>query len=234
MKYFLTLTLSLVTFFTFAQKEKLHGLWLAEKVSVGQKNMTPVAKWFRIMKDGSYQSGNGWLQNGNGQWEYDANLQLFTPNDSLDLKNEYGGFTVAFEGSKMLWKREEDGMPVTVTLIAIDELPMSPADYLKGVWDLVEITKNDTSILKEFDPKNKHKLFMRWDRVYINFNPEGERLTGYWHIHGHRPEITLISHQEGKESEKWMIEADEKELIMKGVSENNNSILRKYQRRNSL
>jgi hypothetical protein len=195
--------------------------------------MTPVAKWFRINADGTYQAGNGWLQNGNGTWNYDKQNNLYTAKDPLDIADKNGGFTVSFDGEKMQWEREEEGMTVKVTLLPVENLPMSPADYLKGIWDLVEITENEASILDDFDQDNKHKLFIRWDRVYINFSPEGKKLTGYWHIHGHKPEITLLPHQEDASPESWRVDVNEKELVMTGISESNRTIQRKYVRRNA-
>ena len=227
------LALTLISFTSNAQKEKMTGLWEVEKVTVGKEIMTPVAKWFRINADGTYQAGNGWLQNGSGHWNYDAKNNLYTAADPLGMTDEYGGFTVSFDETKMLWQREEEGMQVTVTLKPIEKLPMSPADYLKGVWELVEITDNGVSILDDFDEENQHKLFIRWDRIYINFSPEGEKLTGYWHIHGHKPEITLLPHQENGTVESWRVEVNENELIMTGISESNRDIQRKYVRRNT-
>lgn len=226
--------LMLVSFSTYAQPERMTGLWKVEKVTVGEENMTPVAKWFRINAEGTYQAGNGWLQNGNGFWNYDSSNNLYTASDPLDVADEFGGFTVSFDGQKMMWERAEEGMSVIVTLRPIEKLPMSPSDYLEGIWDLVEITENETSILDDFDQENKHKLFIRWDRVYINFSSEGKRLTGYWHIHGHKPEITLLPHQEGKKPESWKIEVNEKELLMTGISDTNRKIQRKYVRQNKL
>jgi hypothetical protein len=233
LKTLFVLALTLFSFATYAQTERIIGLWGVEKVAVGEQSMTPVAKWFRINPDGTQQAGNGWLQNGNGHWNYDSKKNLFTATDPLNVADEFGGFTVSFDGTKMLWQREEEGMPVTITLIPIEKLPMSPADYLKGIWDLVEITEKGTSILNDFDQEDKHKLFIRWDRVFINFSPEGEKLTGYWHIHGHKSEITLLPHQEDGTVESWRIEVNEKELLMTGISESNRTIQRKYVRRNT-
>lgn len=233
LKTLAVLALTLFACTAIAQKERMVGLWMIEKVTVGKENMTPVAKWTRINSDGTYQAGNGWLQNGSGQWNYDLKNNLYTASDPLDIVDEFGGFTVSFDGTKMLWQREEEGMQVEVSLLPIEKLPRSPADYLKGIWDLVEITENETSILDDFDQENKHKLFIRWDRIYINFSPEGYRLTGYWHINGHRPEITLLPHQENGTPESWRVEVNEKELLMTGISESNRTIQRKYVRRNT-
>jgi len=223
--------LILIPFSTYAQEETVIGFWEVEVVEVGEENMTPVAKWFKINTDGTYQGGNGWLQNGQGNWNYDAKNKIYSSTDSLDIADEFGGFSVSFHNEKMMWEREEEGMHVKVTLLPIEKLPMAPADYLEGIWDLVEITENAQSILNDFDKENKHKLFIRWDRIYIHFSSEGKKLTGYWHIHGHKPEITLLPHQEDGKPESWRIEVNKKELLMMGISDSNRTIQRKYVRR---
>lgn len=231
--FIMVFTFVLLSSRTYAQKENITGFWEIAQVVVGEESMTPVAKWFKITSDGCYQTGNGWLQNGQGFWHYDAEKNRYTAIDSLDVADEFGGFAVSFENGNMIWEREEEGMPVKVTLVPIEEMPMSPADYLKGIWDLVEITEEGKSILTAFDGEDKHRLFIRWDRVYINFSPEGKKLTGYWHIHGHKPEITLLPHQEGGTPESWKIEVNREELLMSGLSDSNRSVVRKYVRRNT-
>ncbi len=231
--YIVAFMFILISFYTYAQKEDIIGFWEVEKVAVGAKNKTPVAKWVKINRDGTYNTGNGWLQNGQGKWNYDAENNMYSATDPLDVADEFGGFIVSFENGKMLWEREEEGMQVKVTLIAIEKLPMSPADYLEGIWDLVEITENEQSILEDFDGEDKHKLFIRWDRIYVNFSPEGKKRSGYWYINGHKPEITLLPHQEDGKPENWRIEVNNKELLMSGISDSNRSIHRKYVRRNT-
>ncbi len=220
-----------ISFFSYSQKPHIIGLWEVNKVSVGKKNVTPVAKWTKINKDGTFQSGNGWLQHSKGIWNYDRQNNIFSTTDSLAVFDEFGGFTISFENKKMIWKRNEKGMSVKVILSPIKELPMSSSDYLKGIWDLVELKENGKSILHDFDSENRHNLFIGWDRVYINFTPTGKKLRGYWHIHGHRPEITLLPHQQGREIEKWRIEVTKKELVMIGISNSNRKIQRKYIRK---
>lgn len=230
-KFALILTLGACN--TFAQSQSPIGFWAIEKVSIGDQAMTPIAKWSKIHADGTYESGNGWLQSARGTWQFDPKTHVFSANDPLDVADEFGGFTVSFEGDKMYWEREEEGMPVKVTLKPIDKLPMSPADYLEGIWDLEEITENGASILADYDPNNKRKIFMGWDRIYRDFDAEGRRSSGFWHIDGHRPEITLLPHQQGKSPEGWRIEVNEKTLTMTGISDSNQDIQKKYIRRNT-
>ena len=233
MNYLLAFIVIQLSFCTYAQRDNPAGFWRIEKVEVGEENMTPVAKWTKINTDGTYQSGNGWLQNSYGTWKYDNESKVYAATDSLDIFDEFGGFRVSFDQNNMYWEREEEGMKVKVTLESIEELPMSPADYLEGMWKLVDIWDNGQSILDSFDKDNKHKMFIRWDRIYMNFSPEGKKLTGYWHINGHKPEITLLPHQDGEQAESWQIEVNEKELKMTGISDSNRNIERKYIRKNS-
>ncbi|WP_299621530.1 hypothetical protein [uncultured Tenacibaculum sp.] len=225
--------LMLITTTSNAQKEKLIGLWEIKNVVVGNQNMTPVAKWTQINSDGTYASGNGWLQNAKGKWNFDTKTNIYSAVDVLDVADEFGGFSVTFENNKMCWSRVEEGQNVKVTLSKIKELPMSPADYLEGIWDLEDIKKKGKSITKTYDKNNKHKLFIRWDRIYLNFNPEGKKTTGYWHIHGHKPHITLIPHSKDDKLESWKVSVNEKELIMIGLSDTNRDEERIYKRRNS-
>lgn len=232
-KNLLALLLLIISLSTYAQKEKFIGFWEIEKVEVGEENMTPVSKWTRINGDGTFQSGNGWLQNSSGTWKYDKKSNTYATIDSLDIFDEFGGFQVSFNEQKMFWERQEDGMNVKVTLSAITELPMSPADYLEGMWRLQDISDNGISIIDDFDKEHRHKLFIRWDRIYLNFNPEGKKMSGYWHIHGHKSVITLLPHQDDKTVESWKVKVDKRELIMTGSSDSNRTIVRRYVRENS-
>ena len=209
---------------SFSQAQSVVGFWQMARVDVGDMNMTPVAKWTRIHEDGSYESGNGWLQNGNGTWMYDDENQVFTNKNFLDIADRYGGFKVSFEGENMIWQREEDGMEVIVTLEPIEELPMSPADYLEGLWSLEEHgPKEDAS-------KGPARLMMGWDRIFRAYDEAGKKSTGYWHIHGHKPEVTLLPHLEGGVVETWRIEVNEEVLKMQGISDSNKGVERRYTR----
>lgn len=220
----LIITASLITLGGSLQQQKknpITGLWLIENVRVGDQQMTPVAKWTRIHEDGSFESGNGWLQNSAGTWTYDETAGTYAPEDPLGLEDPFGPFSVRFEGETMIWQREEEEMPVTITLTKINELPKAPADQVQGLWDLDAITQDETDITATYDPDNRNYLFFRWDRIYIARTPQGERATGYWHMNGHRPEVTLLPHSADIEPQSWRVEADDQELTLTGISDSN-------------
>lgn len=225
---------SIISFTSYGQNEKIIGFWEVTNVSIGHKTKTPVAKWIKINKDKSYQSGNGGLQHINGSWNYNLKDSIFNSVDSLGLKDEFGGFKVSFVDKNMFWEREEDGMLVKVTLTPTSKLPMSPADYLEGVWSLTEIIKDKQPILNHPDYTNRSKILIRWDRVYVNFNTKGEKSYGFWHIHGHKPQLTFLPRYEGGIPEKWEIQVNKTRLILVGISERNKGIQQQYLRKNTL
>ena len=208
--------------------QNIVGFWEIKEVIVGGKTMTPVAKWTKINKDGSYESGNGWLQNAQGTWTYNKKRNLYSPAEKNGIKDEFGPFTVEYKDNTMTWLREEDGRIVTVSLEKIIKMPKATADHLVGLWDLTSVTKNDKDITAAFDPDNKCYLFIRWDRMFVKRNSEGNRITGYWHINGHKPEITFLS--KTKNNESWRIEITATEFKMIGISDTNKDTEMTYQR----
>lgn len=218
----ITLTLLLLFIqYTISYSQEVIGLWEIKKVEVGDKIVTPISKWTKINADGSYQSGNGWVQNSEGKWNYDENGKSFSPKETNGIKDMFGEFAVDFKGGKMLWQRDENGEKVKVTLGRIQKMPKSTADMMVGLWDVTEITEDNISIMKSFDPKNKHYLFIRWDRVYVERTPSGDKSSGYWHINGHNPEITLISHSNDKAQERWIVSVSDTEMYLIGHSDTN-------------
>ena len=188
--------------------QTIHGFWTIDNVQVGEEEMTPVAKWNRINTDGTFQSGNGWLQNGEGTWSYDEEKQLFKPETKYGSRDPFGAFKVMFDGDNMIWEREEEGMQVVVSLSRIEEMPKSPADWLQGLWGLTS-------------EEDKFFYRIRWDRIYIYRDANGNRKTGYWHINGHRPEVTLLSHNPNEPAVSWRIEVGAEVLEMTGISDSN-------------
>ncbi len=204
-----------------AYAQSVTGFWEIKEVQVGGRLMTPVARWTRINEDGSYQSGNGWQQNSEGTWKYDSNSHFFIPEETNGIKEPYGGFHVSFKEGNMIWQREEDGMPVTVTLVPIRKLPKSTADKIVGLWDLNDALQNGISIKSDFDPEDKYYIFIRWDRVYAERTKDGKRVTGYWYINAHRPEITLMSYSADENLESWQVEVTNDKLRLTGISDSN-------------
>lgn len=210
--------------------QKIIGLWKIENVNVGKKVMTPVAKWFRINENMTYDSGNGWLQNSEGVYSFDNDKNTFLPEEKNGIEEGFGAFTVTFDKNRMRWSRIEGGIKVEVLLKRIVKLPKATADYLVGLWKLEEILKKEISILKSFDLNNKPYFFISWDRTYRKRTPKGIRKTGYWHIHGHRPEVTFLSHDKEDNVETWNVNIKDNRLILSGKSITNKDFKRIYSR----
>lgn len=229
-----TITYLIVTLLFFnsaiSYAQDIIGFWEIKKVIVGGKTMTPVAKWTKINKDGTFQSGNGWLQNATGTWQFDKKKNLYSPTETNGLKDEFGPFTIEVNKDKMTWLREEEGSIVTVSLERITKMPKATADELVGLWNLSTIIKNEKEITATFDPSNTYYLFIRWDRIYMKRTPEGNRSTGYWHINGHRPEVTFLSHDKNKTTESWKVETSDKTLKMIGISDANKNTVMSFKR----
>jgi hypothetical protein len=209
------------------------GFWEVKEVKVGEKITTPVAKWTRINPNGTYQAGNGWLQNSEGTWRYDEEKKLFRPVETNGIVDTYGAFRISFVPDTMIWKRDEDGMPVVVKWIKISELPKSTAELLVGIWDLEDVVRNNKSEKATVDPDDIQYTFIRWDRIYVERTAKGEKGGGYWHINGHKPEVTLISYDESKKREIWNVSVNDHSLTMVGISESNKDVKFMYKRLNT-
>ena len=210
--------------------QQIIGFWEVKEVKVGSEIKTPVAKWTRINNDGTFQSGNGWLQNSEGTWEYDKKSETYLAVETNGIKDEFGAFKVSFSGKQMVWHRNEEDMQVVVILEKVSKMPKSTADQLVGLWDLVKMTKDGANETALFDPENKHYVFIRWDRIFVERTPDGKRATGYWHINGHRPEVTMLSHDENKQPQKWTVEVNDAELKMTRISDDKSSVQLTYKR----
>lgn len=205
------------------------GFWLVTKVTIGGKDLTPVARWFRL-GEGKQVSGNGWTQHSFGTYKFDkktSEVAFVTANEPDD---EFGAFKVERKGPLMTWTRTEEGQAVVVDLKPITELPMSPADEVKGLWILESAVERDVNITKQFDPDHKYFLFIRWDRMYVRQINAHERISGYWFFDAHRPEITFISENREQEDEKWTVTIDRQKMTMKGSSENVQSMVMTFVR----
>lgn len=231
LKQYLTILLFFSTI-SIIKAQKIIGFWEVTKVEVGDKLMTPLAKWTKINSDGTFQSGNGWLQNAEGSWTFDNKRSTFSPIETNGIFEDFGPFHVDFKEEMMIWEREEEGMMVKVFLKKITKLPKATADEIVGLWDLVKATKNEKDATKEFDSQNRNYLFLRWDRIYVERNSTKERTTGYWYINAHHPEITFLSHEPGLKPESWHVIVSDTTLILEGISDTNKELKLFYTRTN--
>ncbi|WP_276371122.1 hypothetical protein [Chryseolinea sp. H1M3-3] len=204
--------------------QKITGFWEVLEVKVGNDIKTPVAKWTRINEDGTYQSGNGWIQNSEGTWNFDKANNSFLPTETNGIKDPYGAFKVSYLKDEMIWERAEDEMTVRVKLQRTSRLPKSTGDLLVGLWDLKEILRNGKSEKSSFDPDDKYYIFIRWDRVYVERTSKGEKASGFWHINGHRPEVTFFKNTQGREDDVWNVSVNEQTLKMVGISDSNRGV----------
>lgn len=176
-----------------AEAQEMEGLWLVQKVEVGSKNMTPNAKWFDLKAGGIYESGNGWLKNGEGTWAFDANTSELKTKETYFLDQKAPPFKVSFLSStEALWTRNEDGMTVQVFLKKASKKPMSRMDLAYGLW-------------KAESGELDFNLLIRWDRIYER-RGNTDRKTGYWIAHAHRAEIVFLPHVAGATPETWKME----------------------------
>jgi hypothetical protein len=190
-KFSLLTLAALLHLSTYAQD--LTGLWQFTKVEVGNKNMTPIAKWTKISKDGTYTSGNGWMQNSVGHWTFDEKKNSFLPANTNGIADEFGAFAVEHtDNEHMIWTRTEEGMTVTVYLERIKELPIGPMDQVQGLWKFENVTENSDQPSQHLLEGSLGTIHIRWDRKFTLRNESVGRTTGIWTMHGHRPELTLL------------------------------------------
>ncbi len=178
------------------------GLWTVTQVTVGEKTMTPIARWFEFREDFTQRSGNGWLQHSTCAWSFDAENALFAAKDENSIEDDYGPFRVKFDENIMTWQRQEDGMSVSVSLMKVNALPLSHADKAVGLWKLVDEGEMENAT-----------LYLRWDRRYIFRNTAGTNTSGVWQPHAHRPEIQLLSDQGDAADEHWNVRFEKNRMI---------------------
>jgi len=203
------LVISLFIYVNFSA-QNIVGLWEVSSVFVGEEKMTPVAKWMKIKKDLSFESGNGWTKNSEGSIELDEKSMLLEVIPSTGLEDPFGPFKIDFHENEMIWTRMEEGLKVVVSAIPVDALPMGPADKIQGLW------KQEGS---------EDLLFIRPDMRYRILGDKADN--GIWHMDGHRPIMTLISREESKKHMVYEVKFQKGDLLMKS---NEESAFAKYSR----
>ena len=182
------------------------GLWEITKVTIGNEQMTPIAKWIEFKPDHTHRGGNGWMQHSIGTWHFDkinATLSIETSNGVEDL---FPPFKVIYENNNMRWEREEDGQKVNVSLNKIEEIPAAYFDKMIGLWKIVSINNEGNNSILPFE--ENAKLFMRMDRRYSIHLSSG-RKGGIWHAHAHRQQVRLLSDEGDAFDSRWEVSFDD-------------------------
>lgn len=175
---------------------QVEGLWEVENVSVGQEQLTPVAKWFDLRPDNRLYSGNGGIRNTIGTWQYlPQEKELLFYNDN-GIADEMGAFAVRLDGGKLILERNEEGQDVVVHLKRTTEKPLAPWDQIVGLWTVEKTTPQNDGL---------QEILIRWDRVFVLADAES-RKRGIWHIHGHRPLLRLVSDEGDDADQTWVFE----------------------------
>lgn len=169
---FILLTLNLTT----QSQNSISGLWEVLKVTVGEEELTPTAKWFLFTEKGQMEGGNGGFINTRGTFDYDA-VNNTLEQMATDQRDPYETFDIQPSADKenMTWARTEDGMQVKVQLKKLKEKPLAPWDKITGSWSVEGVS-------------NYASIYIGWDGRYRKFNENGQRIeTGLWHIEAHSP-----------------------------------------------
>ena len=204
-------------------QKKIVGLWQIEKVSIEKEELTPVAKWTKLNKDNSQESGNGWMQHSVGTWIYDQSRREISITNTNGIKDEYGGFHLEFDQENMIWKRKEEGQNVQVVLKKINKIPRSQSNQLLGIWKL--ITKEENKL-----EDSKTYLHFRWDQILINKAKENIRKVGMYKTHGHKNELQVIYYEDPLRQEIWNFRIHQNILTL--ISSRNDNHEMKYERIN--
>ncbi|MEL6390864.1 MAG: hypothetical protein AAFQ02_11960, partial [Bacteroidota bacterium] len=196
-----------------AQSDDLHGLWVIDLVTVGEDQMTPNARWTRFHADQTQESGNGRFQHSYGTWSLTSTSNELTIKNTNGIYDSADPFVVTFKGDQMIWRRTEEGQPVTVHLKRSNQLPETHGDRLLGLWELTEAT-GDGSYFGETDASIQSSyIFFRWDKRFVIQSQRG-RINGVYNAHGHKSEVELIPYGEKLNRDFWRIDFEDNQLTL--------------------
>lgn len=211
-KKIIVLVLLTTLFYRCSKKQNIEGLWVVKSVVVEDKVMTPNARWMKFNSDFTQQSGNGWFQHSIGTWNFNQNSRELSIENTNGLTDQSEPFKVSFDANKMIWKRNEEGKNVVVTLGKTNELPKTYGDQLLGLWKL-EKSKGKGMFFDESVENNEY-LFLRWDKRFLINSSKG-RIGGVYNVHGHKPEIEFIPYKDKIKRSYWKIEYSKNQISLK-------------------
>lgn len=193
------------------RESPIEGLWVVQEVKVGNRELTPDARWTRFNSDFTQESGNGWYQHSQGTWDLNAETGKLSIANTNGIIDENEPFSVRFEDSKMYWTRLEEGAQVQVMLEKAEKLPSTNGDKVMGLWQLNE-SIGEGQYFKKTGISDY--LLLRWDRKFV-IRSDGKKIYGVFNVNGHKPEIELIPYGEGLERDFWSIEFGQSAISLK-------------------
>ncbi len=203
----------LIVFLSSTVEAQITGLWEATSVQVGEESRTPIAKWTEFHKDGSYSSGNGWLQYTTGSWEYDSESGELSMIVIDGFDDPFGPFKIEMNSDdEMIWIREENGETVVVTNKRVDLKPKHPATLAVGLWMVAEASLDGIDRTEEFKNDEFQAVFVRWDNLLREFTADGTR-NGIWRVNAHRPVIDVLYYDGQKPLQYWDMEFENKDSM---------------------
>lgn len=206
----ITFFLFSILFFSCKNEPQIIGLWSVKSVMAGDQEMTPNARWTKFNADFTQESGNGWFQHSIGTWKLDMESMNLSVENSNGVNDSNEPFTIAIEGNKMTWKRQEGEQTITVNLERIQKLPMTYGDQVLGLWELKE-AEGEGNYFPNSKEDAKGTLFLKWDRRF-DIRTKNGRITGVYNVHGHKPELELIPYGDQLERSFWKINFKEKQI----------------------
>lgn len=168
------------------------GSWEVVSVQVGDRSMTPQAKWI-VFEEAGFFGGNGFLQNSAGTYTWNPLELELHMEDSLGFPDPFSPFKLSWVRDTMVWQREEEGQLVRVFLGAMEEKPLRPADHITGVW---------------LAPESDSLAYIRfgWTQTYEFGYKEGPIQRGVWRCHPHRNEVILLPWKREEATRSYQLE----------------------------
>ena len=192
---------------------QIEGLWNVIDVTVGEEIMTPTAKWTRFKADGSYESGNGWQKNSEGNWSLNKETMELTLDETYDVYEDAPPFIIAQKANTMTWIRMEHGEKVKVNLEKIEEILQAPCDKLVGIGEFKSIDDKENLMERTSQLYGINQIRFRWDKVFNAQLEEGKKIGGFWRPHPHKNKTTLMFFDENFAYEHWKTEFEHNKLI---------------------
>jgi hypothetical protein len=213
---------------TSCKTSSVEGLWIVKSVQVGDEIMTPNARWTRLNKDNTQESGNGWFQHSYGTWTLDQEAMTLNIKNTNGIDDPNGPFSVSVSSNEMTWERVEDGQNIKVTLERSSKFPETHGDKLLGLWELEKAIGKGKYFEASNETESLDYIFFRWDKRFV-IESKKRRINGVYNVHGHKPEVELIPYGENLNRDFWTIDFEENQITLKLLN-SDEKVTRKFKR----